>query len=400
MTYLAGQAAPSDPPALHAAVAMAAEIRAAGDEIERERRIPPSIVERLTRAGIFGMTMPRAWGGPELDPLTQARIIEALAMADGSVGWCAMINSDGGFVTAFLEQHVAREMYADILVATAGVISPKGQALPVSGGYRLNGRFPFASGCQHCEWAWLGCIVQDGTTDANSDVVPETRQFLVPISECEILDTWHTTGLRGTGSSDLLLSNVFVETRRSFSFRDPELVKRSGPLYAFPFMFTAKGSAPALGIARHAIDALVEIAANRAARRYVRGGCMEPSMLMRDETIVQDSVGRAEVMLTSARAYLFEVIGDFWTTLVDGRKPTPSQTAHFRVVHADVIGTCVNVVQLMCKTAGGSAVYQGGQFDRCLRDVLTINQHAFAQPRNYELAGRLLLGAEPVARLL
>jgi indole-3-acetate monooxygenase len=255
MTYAAGQAEPTDSPIVHAAIAMSPRIHEAGEEIERERRIPQSIVEAMKDAGIFSIAMPRAWGGPELDPLTQFRIIEALAMADGSVGWCAMINCDGGYVTAFLDQGVGRTMYPDISVATAAAATPTGQARRVPGGYRVSGRFPFSSGSQHCEWIWLGCVVDDdGTPSVVCDGVPETRQCLLKLSQCKILDTWHTTGLRGTGSNDILVDDVFVEAGHTFSFQDTALVKRPGPLYAFPFMFVAKASAPALGVARRGLS--------------------------------------------------------------------------------------------------------------------------------------------------
>jgi alkylation response protein AidB-like acyl-CoA dehydrogenase len=198
----------------------------------------------------------------------------------------------------------------------------------VTGGYRVSGRFPFASGCHHCEWVWVGCVVVDaGAPLVDSNGVPVTRQCLVKLSQCEILDTWYTTGLRGTGSNDLLVEDVFVEVAHTFSFQDAALIKRSGPLYAFPFMFAAKGSAPALGIARHAIDALVDAASKKPARRYTIGDGLEPPKMMRDDVFVQESVGRAEAMLTSARAYQFEVIGDLWTTLVKGGQPTPAQIA-------------------------------------------------------------------------
>src|SRR3954451_3639340 len=202
MTHAAAQADPSESPILHAAIALAPEITASGEEIEQGRRIPGSIVKALKNAGVFGMTMPCAWGGPELDPLTQFRVLEALAVADGSVGWCAMINCDGGYITAFLDQEVARAMYPDLQVGTAAAATPTGQAQRVPGGYRVTGRFPFASGCQHSEWVWLGCIVMaDGTPRADGNGVPETRQCIVKLSQCEILDTWYTTGLRGTGSN-------------------------------------------------------------------------------------------------------------------------------------------------------------------------------------------------------
>jgi alkylation response protein AidB-like acyl-CoA dehydrogenase len=151
MTHAAGEATADDPPVLHAAIGLAEQIRAMSGEIERGRRIPPAIAAVMKDAGVFGMAMPRVWGGPELDPLTQFRMIEALAMADGSVGWCAMIGCDGGYVTAFLDQNVARTMYPDLLVATGAAATTIGQAIRVPGGYRVGGRFPFVSGCHHCD---------------------------------------------------------------------------------------------------------------------------------------------------------------------------------------------------------------------------------------------------------
>jgi alkylation response protein AidB-like acyl-CoA dehydrogenase len=397
MTYPAGQAGPEDHPVLHAAIALAPQVLAASDEIEQDRRITPPVAAAMKSAGVFGMAMPRAWGGPELDPLTQFRVIETLAMANGSVGWCAMINCDSGYVSAFLDQDVARSMYPDILVATAATATPTGRALSVPGGYRVSGRFPFASGCHHCDWVWLGCIVEeDGKPRANSDGVPETRQCFLELSKCEILDTWHTTGLRGTGSNDLLVQDVFVEEARTFSFQDTALVKRPGPLYAFPFLFVAKGSAPALGIARHALDALIDSAAKKPARRYTLGDKLEPPKVQRDDVFVQDAVGRAETQLASARAYQFEVMGDLWSTLVNGGQPSPMQLARFTTANTHMVGQCVEVVQLVYKAAGGSAVYQKGPLDRCLRDILTMNQHVVGTLRTYEMAGRLLLGLEPL----
>ncbi len=397
----AGQAEPSDSPILHNAIAMAPQIRACRDQIERERRLPAAVVQAMKDAGVFGMAMPLAWGGPELDPLTQFRVIEALAMADGSVGWCAMINCDGGYITAFLDQDVGRTLYSDIQAPTAASATITGQATRVPGGYRVSGRFPFASGCQHCDWVWLGCTVTDnGAQQADRNGVPETRQCLLRLSDCEILDTWFTTGLRGTGSNDLRADNVFVAMERTFSFQNPALIKRSGPLYVLPFMYVTKAPAPALGIARQAVDALIDTASKKPARRYMLGEGLEAPKTMRDDVFVQEVVGRAETMLASARAYHFGVIGDLWATLLRGEKPTPHQIACVTTMSTHVMGVCVDVVQLVCKAAGGGAVYQAGPFDRCLRDILTMNQHVVATLRTYEMAGRVLLGLEPLMWLL
>jgi indole-3-acetate monooxygenase len=401
MTHAAGEATADDSPILHAAVGLREQIRAASDEIERGRRIPVAIARAMKDAGVFGMAMPRVWGGPELDPLTQFRVIEALAIADGSVGWCTMIGCDGGYVTAFLDQDVARMMYRDLLVATGAAATTTGQARRVPGGYRISGRFPFVSGCHHSEWAWLGCsVIEDGASRVDAHGVPITRQCFLRLSQCEILDTWHTTGLRGTGSNDVVVRDEFVPEERTFSFRDPQVVKRPGALYAFPFLFIAKGAAPALGIARRAIDTLVEAAVSKSARRYTVGEHIEAPKALRDDVYVQEAVGHAETLLAAARAYYFDIMGDLWATLLHHRQPSERQLALFTSAFPHVVGTCVDVVQLAYKASGGTAVYQKGPLDRCLRDVLTMNQHVIGTLRTYEMAGRLLLGLEPLRWLM
>jgi alkylation response protein AidB-like acyl-CoA dehydrogenase len=194
--------------------------------------------------------------------------------------------------------------------------------------------------------------------------------------------------------------DVFVPIERTFTFQDPKLVKRPGPLYAFPLMFNAKGAAPALGIARHAIDTLIEQAGRKPARAMLQGNGREPAKLLGEEVFVQESLARAETLLGSARAYLFDVVGDIWKTLEEGKALTNAQQARFITMYAHVVGACVEAVQLVFKASGGTAVYQSGPLDRCLRDILTMNQHLMGSLRTYEMGGRLLLGLEPMRWLL
>jgi alkylation response protein AidB-like acyl-CoA dehydrogenase len=396
MTYIAGRASKDDSPILHAAIGLAPQIRSAREEIEQSRRIPPPLAASMKEAGIFGMVMPRAWGGPELDPMTQFRVIEALAMEDGSVGWCAMIGCDTGYISAFLDQDVARAMFPDPLSAMGAATTPTGTATLVPGGYRVSGRFPFVSGCHPCEWLWLGCnVIEDGAPRVNTNGVPETRQCLLRLKQCEILDTWYTTGLRGTGSNEVAVHDQFVPAEHSFSFQDSAVVKRTGPLYAFPFMFAAKAPAVALGITRHALDTLIETS-GKPARRYTVGEGVEAPKRLCDDVFVQEAAGRADTLLTSARAHLFDVVGDMWESLVAGKPLSDVQLARFTTLNSHVTGVCVDAVQLVFKASGGTAVYQKGPLDRCLRDLLTMNQHVVGTLRTWEMSGRLLLGLQPL----
>jgi alkylation response protein AidB-like acyl-CoA dehydrogenase len=366
-----------------AAEALAPTIVAYREQMEQERRLPLTVVEALRQAGAFRTPMPRAWGGPEADPLTTIRVIEALSRADGSVGWCVMIGCDGGYFTAFLDQDVAREMYPDLDAVSGGVARPVGRAVAVPGGYRVSGRWPFASGCQHSDWMSVGCMIYDDEAPRRGpDGAPEWRMCMTPAATGEVIDTWTSTGLRGSGSHDYALADVFIPEERTFSLLTSP-IRRDGPLYQFRRIFLAKHLGVPLGIARAAIDALTEMAQSKPS---------EPGMLLRDEPHIQAVVAEADALVGAARAYTFDVIGDLWATLVAGDEPSAAQRARFRLCIVQVHRMCVEAVDLMYHAAGGSAVYAGHPLDRCLRDIRTIYQHAVNSPRTYTTAGKVLLG--------
>jgi len=382
---------------LNAATALVPAIRERRDQIERERRLPLDLVDALKTAGVFRIAMPRAWGGPELDPITQLRVIEALSVADASVGWCAMIGSEGGYLSGFLDQQVAREMYSDIDAVTAVALTPTGRAVKANGRYRVSGRWPFASGCQHSTWLVGGCLVYEGDRQlTDSSGVPLTRQCFVPTKEAQILDTWYTTGLRGSGSCDFVLSDFSVPEERTFSFQELKFY-REGPLYRFFFNVLFNFCGPALGAARAAIDALID-AGTRPRRMTTIGGKLQSGQL-RDDGFVQDSVARAEATLAAARAYLFTTITEFWETLVARLEIPPRLLAHFLMVSSQVYGMTTEAIEYACKARGGSAVYASNILDRCMRDVLTMNQHTVNSLRSYTMSGRILMGL-PAEQLL
>lgn len=379
---------------LQAVTALVPMIVARREEIERARRLPLPIVEALKQAGAFRMTMPRDWGGAEIDPLSQLRIIETLSAADASVGWCVMIGCDSGYLSGFLDQRVARELYPDIDTVTACSLLPRGRAVKVDGGYRVSGHWPFSSGCQHSDWIIGGCLVYDGEQPRlRPGGVPETRQCYMPADKVSILDTWYTTGLRGSGSHDFAVEDYFVPDERTFSYQELTF-HRSGSLYRFPLNIMFKFAGVPLGVARAALEALIE-AGPKPSRITALGGQGTTPRTLRDEEFVQDAVGRAAAILGAARAYAFAVIGELWETLEAGRELGPQQWANIQMVHPQVFGMCTEAVELLFKARGGSAVYTGNLLDRCLRDLLTMNQHVMNSLRAYGMSGRLLLGLPP-----
>jgi alkylation response protein AidB-like acyl-CoA dehydrogenase len=382
---------------LDAARELGPKIRAAADEIEQGRRLPLRLVGEMQQAGVFRMAMPRAWGGPELDFLSQMRVIEALSIADASAGWCAMIGVDGGYMTAYVDQTVAREMYTDIDSVTAITFAPPGRAATAKGGFIVNGRWPFASGCQHARWLIGHFAIFDGDSPRlQPNGLPETRFGFLPFEECEILDTWTTNGLRGSGSHDWTVKDRFIPEQRTFNLAAPTMY-RKGPLYTLPNLLLYKVCAVGLGIARGAIDDFIELAKNKPVT--FKSPAASKAML-RDETYAQCAVAQAEALVSSARGFVFEALGDMWHTLLTGDLPSLQQRARARLAMVHASTACVQAVELLYKANGGSSVYAGNAFDRRLRDIQTANQHTTVSLKTWEVTGRVLLGLEPNYGLL
>ncbi len=377
---------------LEAARELGPKIRAAADEIEQGRRLPMHLVREMQRAGVFRMAMPRAWGGPELDFLTQLRVIEALSIADASAGWCTMIGVDGGYMTAYIDQAVAREMYRDLDSVTAITFAPPGKAVKTKDGFIVNGRWPFGSGCQHATWLIGHFLLFDGDSmRVGPNGLPETRFGFLPAEEGEILDTWTTNGLRGSGSHDWTVKDGFIPEERTFNLAAPTLY-RQGPLYTLPNLLIYKVSGVGLGIARGAIEDFIAMASNKPLT--FKSPSANKTAMLRDESYVQCTIAQAEALVSSARGFVFEAFGDLWNTLAAGDPPSLRQRARGRLAMAHASAACLQAVELLYKANGGSSVYAGNLFDRRLRDMQTANQHTVVSLKTWEVTGRVLLGLE------
>ena len=366
-------------------------IRAEAAAIEAAGRLTDKVVAGLKQAGVFRMTMPRSMGGPEVDPISQLEIVAEVARADGSAGWVVMIGSDGGFYAAHLERSVANRIYADRDAITASVLVPRGRATRVAGGYRVSGQWPFGSSSLHADWFVGGCLVCDETGPiAGPNRQPQVRMTFFSRAEVEILDTWQTTGLAGSGSHDWRVADVFVPDELTFSFFEP--AKDPAPLYAFPWFIVANAPGASLGIARASIDVFSEVATTKLV--------MPGGHKLRDDLLVQRAVAQAEATLGSAKSYLVDMTGKLWDTVVAGDPPTLAERASFRLAGIHAFRASKATVSGMYEAAGGTALYRKSSLDRLWRDISTISQHAFAAEKGYAEVGRAMLGLDPQSHML
>jgi len=357
------------------------EIRAARDSIDREGRLPLPLVGRLRRAQLFGLWLPAALGGPELHPIEFARAIERLASADGSVGWCAGVAGTLSVLGASLPAEVAREVFG-AHGALAGAFRPKGRAVAAPGGYRVTGRWEFGSGILHADWVAVHCVAE----------APELRFVVVPRSEVEVIPNWDVTGLRGTGSHDFRIDDVFVPAERSLAaFAAEPLLP--GPLYRIPLLglSTIALAAVTLGLARAAIDAFVELAAAKTPTGA--------SLPLRDDPRAQFAAGRAEALLRAARSALFDALREAWDHAVSGDAPSAVARVAMRMACAFCAEACARAVDIVYAAAGASAIFEGGVIARCFRDVHAATAHIGLSADNYQHAGKVLFGGDdPAAR--
>ena len=278
-------------------------------------------------------------------------------------------------LSGFLPESAAREIYgANPLVMTGGAVAPTGQAIPAPGGYIVNGYWQWGSGTQNCNWITGGALIFEGdklrTRPGSSD--PEFRLMVFSANQVEILDTWDSSGLRGTGSHDFKATNAFVPKDRTFAIRHRSSVLKT-PLYRFPlFGLLAIGvCAVSLGIARRAIDEFIELAIKKTPSWERR--------TLAQSARVQESVAEAEAALRSSRAFLFEAIGAAWEFAAAGSDPSMEMRREIRLAAVNATWQSVKAVDLMYSMGGGSVVHSSHPLQRCLRDIHVITQHRDGQ---------------------
>ena len=344
------------------------------ERTERERRLPAEGVAALAGAGVFKLLVPAHLGGGAAHPLTFFAVLERIARADGSAGWLSMIGATSGLMSRFLDDDIAREIYAADDAVTSGVFAPMGRATAALGGYRVSGRWSFASGCEHSSWRMGGALVAGEMLPSGA---PDVRSCLFRAEETRVVDTWDTSGLRGTGSHDLVVEDVFVPKNRTFSLLSdaPRHVDHPSPFFG---VLAGGVAAVGLGIARASIDAFVALATKKTPPGSKR------SLAHRE--LVQFEVAHAEAKLRAARAFLREVGAR-------AKNDIPSRT-ELRLAAAHAATTSAEVVNAMYRAGGGSSIYSKSPLQRYFRDANVVTQHLMVSDAATTMAGRMLLGLE------
>ena len=383
------------------AAALRPIVRGFQDEAERERRIPPPLVEQLRNAGLYRLVVPRQLGGLQVDLLTFLRVVELVAEGDGSSGWNLANNAICQLMALSLPEAGVQEVFADngadTILAGTGVPGG-GTAVAVQGGYLVSGRWPFGSGCREAQWMVANFEVSEGDhVRTGPDGAPALYRAFFRASECTVYDTWDMTGMRGTGSHDWSVTSVFVPEHRTIYVPGRLLFNQwdrwPGVLYALPVhaITGAHHSVIATGIARAGIDALIDLAGGKVRRG--REG------LLREQVHIQDAVARAEAVLSAAQAYRAVVTTEIWDTVAAGQETTLAQRARCRLAATFATDAARQAMELMFRAGGTTATQRTHQLARCWRDLYVVGQSAGISPEWYPLTGQALLGLDPRPRL-
>jgi indole-3-acetate monooxygenase len=379
----------TDPALVEAARRIAPVIRKHQEEAERERRLSPPVLEALHDSGLLRMCTPRSLGGLEADPLTRALVIEEISGHDTAAGWTLANPLDWAYLCARLPNEGAEEIYGQgTNVVIAAQFGRPMQAAPTQGGYRITGRAPFVSNCHDANWIATTAVVMAGEQSGEE---PDLVMAYLPRGSCQVIDTWHVMGMRGTGSNDVAVTDVPVPIARTFPIK-PEFTPGShykGPLYRFPLIGTVASNLPPLllAVARRAIEEVSTLAQTKVP--------VGRSTSLRERASTQAKLAQAEAILRAGRLLLYNTLSDTWQATLAGDTLSLRQKADVLLAMTHVVSSAAKAVELMHSIAGTSGIYMKCPLERYFRDVQVLRHHAFGAETRYETVGQVYLGLPP-----
>ena len=377
--------------ALTRARALGALLEAAGPAIERERRVVEPVLDALHEARLFRMLLPRSAGGDELPPWVYLQAVEEVSSHDGSVGWCLFTGNSSSLLAAYLPAETAGTVWGDARSVVAWGPPNTAVARAVPGGYRITGRWNFASGCRHATWMGAHGQVEeaDGSRRLNAHGRPYVVSLLFPVDQAQLIDVWDTIGMRGTASDAYEVEDLFVPAAFASSREDPSLRREPGPLYGFTMqgLYAVGAAGVALGLARAMLEAFVDV----ARRKTPRG--LGP---LATSPTAQALVARATGRLDAARCWLIEALRRAYDA-ADARAlmDVPAR-ARVRLACAHATEAALEVADAAYKAAGTDAIFIGSAFERRFRDLHTAAQQTQARGAHFETVGAVMLNGADV----
>lgn len=364
-------------------------------ETERQRRLPAELVRALVDGKFYRMLLPRSVGGAELPLRAFMTVIEEFARSDASTAWCVAQCGTCAMAAAYLEPGTAREVFGpDDAIVAWGPPAPS-EARIVDGGYRVSGKWKFASGGHQAGWVGAQSFVvdRDGAPVRRPDGAPVIRTMLVPREQVRMADAWHVMGLKGTGSDDYEVADVFVPERFSFGRDEAADRREEGVLYRFSTsnVYALAFAALALGIARRMLDD-----ARAVASAKVPYGTKSP---LRDNNVVQAQIGRSEAGWRAARGFLYETARDLWRGMSADPTLSLDQRIELRMASVWAIHQAVEIADTVFRMVGSAAIFETGPFERRFRDLHTVAQQLQGRQSHFESLGQVFLGLEPDAAL-
>ena len=368
-------------------------IREHAPEAERERRLSRPVIDALNRTRISKMLLPKSLGGLETDPVTMLRVVEEIASFDSVAGWLLMVSNSGAYMGARLPAETVEELFRDPndwFIGTA--FQPPVEAREVDGGYRLTGQRALASFAHAARWICLTGLVMDGDHPRMVNGMPVLIVANMPAKDVEVLDTWNGLGMRGTDSTDVAVKDLFVPKAFTCPLVPPFEPNKhyTSALYRLPMLapiVLATIPPIAIAIARNAIEEVRTLSSKRMP--------MASQVPLRDRGVAQARLGRAEAMLRSARAFMYETMAETWARTQAGQAHTMAQRADILLAAAHAAQAGAEVTDMMFTSGGSSAVYTRHPMERLFRDSMVIRQHGFVAASRYETVAQAMLGLEP-----
>ncbi len=355
------------------------------DAADEARTLPDASVAALSEAGLFKLKLPAELGGAEADPVTQLEVIEAVTTINPSAGWCMFIGAAiVGMAGAFLPDETIATMFPQGHVPTmAGGLMP-GRAVSEQGGYRVSGRWSWGSGIRHAEWVLVQTLVKRDSPP------PEVRAVVFPVAQAQVIDNWNVLGMKGTGSCDYAVADLFVPEAFTFAVGSTP-PRRGGPLYlmGWPGYVANEHAAFALGIARCALEAIIDLAQSKK-RGY------RPQQRLSERAVVQRMIAQADLRLRGTRLAVIDVLEKAWQTASAGQLPGPALQAEMRSAATLATDVALEITTNAFRYGAGSAVRLEHVLQRCLRDLHTAAAHLMVNDSAYENYGQFLLGLPDV----